>query len=167
MKFKYIYCLTIFALLASSLNLVLANNSVPPNINAFIAQLNQKAAIQQQKNKVSLHEFNATVSQLQSKKQPIDKLSSTLQTANNSDKVPTVNCNNPNDEYNYPSNYVYDENHQKVYRRRPFAKCIQAAPTEQQPVALKQNATSLPTADNNEKNLRDSQTTSTQWDINY
>jgi len=164
MKFKLIY---IFVFLSFSLNLVLANNSAPSNINNFIDHLNQKASVQNQKNKANLNEFNTTVNQLQSKKPPVDKLSSTFQKANNSNNTPTINCNNQNDGYNYPSNYVYDENHQKIYRRRPFAKCIQTTPTEQQPVAIKQNATALPTADNNNKNLRDSQTTSTQWDINY
>jgi hypothetical protein len=104
---------------------------------------------------------------LQNKKPSVDKLSTTLQKPGISTSAPNINCNNTNDEYNYPSNYVYDENHQKIYRRHPFAKCIQTTPTEQQPVAIKQNSTALPVADNNEKNLRDSQTTSTQWDINY
>jgi len=153
MKFRFILCLTIFASTAFG--------SVPSNINTFVTNLNKDALIQQQQNAISLRKFNASIKSSANKKssEPVNNISSALQTSKTDATVPTVNCNGENDESNYPSNYVYNENKQKIYRLHPFAKCIITAPTEQQPVIMQPDKTTDKTTDKKD--------TTPQWNINY
>jgi hypothetical protein len=152
MKFKFIFCLTIFTSAAFG--------SVPANINTFINNLNKDASIQQQQNDIALRNFNTSIKSLTDKKsaEPVNNITLALQASKMNGSVPSVNCNGENDEYNYPSNYVYNENGQKVYRLHPFAKCIVTAPTEQQPVTT---VTTQPDKTTDKKD------TTTQWNINY
>lgn len=143
---KFIFCLTIFAPTVYS--------AVPQNIHAFVNKINQNAAIQKQKNALSLQKFNASIKRLGDDKSPTtNPISLALQ--NPSAETPEINCAGANDEYNYPSNFVYNENNQKIYRLHPFAKCITSAPTAQAPVAMQSD------------NTTEKKETSTQWNINY
>lgn len=125
--------------------------AVPSNVNSFIDELNQKAGIQQQENQEALHKFKSIAT---SSSQP-NKIASTLQKSDSSNREKTINCDEPN-EYNYPSNFVYDGNHQKIYRVRPFAKCEVTQPTEQTPTTLEQPKTDQAATQK-----------STEWNINY
>jgi len=146
MKFKVIFCLTIFV--------STAYGAVPSNIHAFIDKINQNAVIQKQKNALSLQEFNNSIKKLGDEKLSVtNPISLALQNSNT--KTPAINCNGGNDEYNYPSNFVYNENNQKIYRLHPFAKCSTTAPAEQSPVTMQSG------------NATEKKETSTQWNINY
>ena len=110
MKFNLTLCYTIIPLLLG-LTFV-AHAAVPSNIDSFIDDLNQKAVIQQQENQEALQKFQSIA---KNSSQP-NKISSELQKPD--DSTETINCDESN-EYNYPSNFVYDENHHKIYRLRP------------------------------------------------
>lgn len=148
MKFKVIFCLTIF------ISSAYAYGAVPSNIHAFINKINQHAVIQKQKNALSLQKFNNSIKKIGDEKSSVTSpISLALQ--NSAATTPEINCNGANDEYNYPSNFVYNENNQKIYRLHPFAKCITSAPTAQSPVTMPSN------------NTTEKKETSTQWNINY
>ncbi|MGD9152676.1 MAG: hypothetical protein PVG30_03335 [Gammaproteobacteria bacterium] len=150
MKFNQTLCCTTILLL---LGLVFtANAAVPSNVNSFIDELNQKAVIQQQENQEKLQEFKAIAT---TKSPQSTKIPSALQKSDDTTNGKTINCDESN-EYNYPSNFVYNEKHQKIYRLHPFAKCKVTQPTEQAPTTLEQ-----PKMD------KTATQKSTQWNINY
>ncbi|MGD9108394.1 MAG: hypothetical protein PVI75_04405 [Gammaproteobacteria bacterium] len=150
MKFNLtIYYITIPLLLGLAFT---ASATVPPNVNSFIDELNQKATIQQQENLEKLQEFKAIAT---TKTPQSTKILSALQKSDDTTNGKTINCDESN-EYNYPSNFVYDKNHQKIYRLHPFAKCFVKQPTEQTPITLEQPKTDKAATQK-----------STEWNINY
>lgn len=134
--------------------------AVPADINSFVAEQNQNALIQKQQNATELRNFNSSLQSLTNKNStaPTNNISLALQTAKMNNSVPKINCNGKNDEYNYPSNYVYNENQQKIYRLHPFAKCIVNTPVEPAPISTQPDKVT---------NSTETKSTTTQWNINY
>lgn len=150
MNFNLTFCYTTIPLL---LGLTIpAGAAIPSNVNSFIDELNQKAAIQQQENQEKLQEFKTIAT---TKTPQLNKISSALQKSDDTTNGETINCDKA-DEHNYPSNFVYNEKHQKIYRLRPFAKCKVTQPTEPTPTTLEQPKTDQTTEQK-----------STEWNINY
>ena len=147
MKYKVLIGLTIFASSVCA--------AVPSNIHAFMDKMNHNAVVQKQKNLLKQQKFDASVQRSQQEDAPpaISPVSSILKNSNGT--TSEINCDESN-EYNYPSNFVYNENHQKVYRLHPFAKCMTSAPGAQTPVVTPQS-----------DNAKEKEQTTSQWNINY
>lgn len=140
----------------------------------FIYQINQKAAIQAQINQRKLDAFNTKIAKIQNPTTKInDPIVTGLKRADQRNLTP-INCDDPSSAYNYPSNYLYNKDQQKIYQLHPFAKCI-STPATQQPTTLPQTTTpatttintSLPIVGDNQLTNKNNAKTPTNWNINY
>jgi hypothetical protein len=179
MKSKVIISTLVCCLCCISTTLLAVNKKQLYSVQDFIDNINQKATLQKQKNTENLREFNAKIKKLQYQQptQESQQATNTLKQLKQANSTPIINCNDPNNPNNFPSNYFYNHQQQRIYQKQPFAKCqpIITTPTITSPVAIptatqqqqkqqeKTAAPTLPVANQPKSGSTGSQT----WDINY
>jgi|GEM_PF-3708318 hypothetical protein len=150
------------------------NNNAAFQENAI--SLNRAAAEQQQKNQAALQKKQKSFTGKTA--QDSSKTDAALQQPGASASTPVINCDDPNDPNNYPTNYLYNKQQKKTYRLQPFAKCDDSPPSVTAPLSTKaspattQQTTMLPLAAPQKTDAASSTTTqqappTNKWNIQY
>ena len=109
------------------------NNNKAANIRQFITDQNRQAIQQQQKMENELQKTSDVLKKSddylkQLKNENAKKLSALPKkqpviSSNGNGTVPECDCYDPNNQNNFPKNYLYNSKGNRTYQKKPYCKC--------------------------------------------